>query len=356
MTTGVQVGLYTDPTASAKMLLDLTGRVRGLTLKTNNHGFMDARGFIPMNQAEAFWLFDRPGLPHLAVNWNGFVVWEGRLEDFKIVGEGAEFAAFGYYRGYTDTPYTATHRNVTALTIVNALIASVSALNAFMSSSTILVQDPGQTITEDYQDKIIADILERLCRLGDNQTPPRLWEAGVWEDRRLHFRPRGSAGRAWFVDVNSFEVERTLEMLYNSVYVVYQDASNQRGVTSTADDVNSQTRFGMKRRAALNVQTTDATLAGKARDAFLDYQKVPPPRAAIAFDRLYDASGAVWPNFAARSSDTITARNLPPTLSTSVDKIRTFTIAETNYLMETDDIQVTPEAMLPTVDMLLARP
>lgn len=342
MNTRLGAGLYTS--YAGPLLIDLS-RAEQVRFSTNERGFASFSCFVPLGLVESFYLYDRATLPHVAVTWAGGVVWEGRLEDVAIVAGGLRLTALGYIRGYADAPYSTSHIGVTASSIVQALIASVSALNSFMSSSTVLVQNPGVTLAEVYEDQYPVDILDRLCNLGDSQTTPRLWEAGVWENRILHFRPRGDVARKWFIDVAAPDIERTLDTLYNSVYAVYQDGGNQRAVTSTSADSTSIARYGLTRRAAVSLQAIDATLAGKVRDAYLADHKDPPVRAGLGFRRLYDQFGTLWPAFAARSGDQVTIRNLPPTATSDIDRIRTFRLKETDYDAAADWNAVVPEAL-----------
>lgn len=334
--------LYYSPTGP--LLLNLS-RAQGVRFSTNERGFASFSCFVPLSLLDSFFVYDRPTLPHIAVTWAGGVVWEGMLEDVAIVDGGLRLTALGYIRGYAAAPYSTSHIGVTASTIVQALIAAANALNSFMSSSTMLVQDPGVTLAEIYEDQYPVDILDRLCNLGDSQTTPRLWEAGVWENRILHFRPRGDAARKWAVDVAAADIERTLETLYNSVYAVYQDGGNQRAVTATSSDSTSIARYGLTRRAAVSLQAIDSTLAGKVRDAYLSDHKDPPVRAGVGFRRLYDQFGTLWPAYAARSGDQVTIRNLPPTATSDIDRIRTFRLKETDYDADIDWMSAVPESL-----------
>ena len=121
---------------------------------------------------------------------------------------------------------TTTASTVTADAIAAALASYVNGINSSqLSAETTLIAAPGLDLTDEvYEDEYPADILTRLVGLGDDQTPPRQWEVGVWENRLLHLRVRGSAGRAWYVDAGSLDVERSLATLSNAAYGVYQDA------------------------------------------------------------------------------------------------------------------------------------
>lgn len=252
---------------------------------------------------------------------------------------------------------TGTTATITADAIVRELVAYVNSINPTqLSASTRLIQTPGVTLTDElYDDELPSDICTKLAGLGDNQTPPRAWETGVWEAQRLHFRPRGSQGRAWFVDVTALQIERTLDSVANAVYAVYQRPTGGLQRTATTTEARSIARWGLTRRAALQTQTTDATLAAVHRDAHLADRAAGLPRAGIAFAAVYDSAGGQWPLWAVRSGDTITIRNLPPTLSADVDRLRTFRISRTEYDAVNAVLTVEPEAALPRLEVLVAR-
>lgn len=241
--------------------------------------------------------------------------------------------------------------------IVKDIVSQVSTLNsAQLSSSTALIQSPGLDLTDEvYEDAVPADILTHLTELGDNQTTPRQWEVGVWEGRVLHFRPRSSAARAWYVDVTSLEVARTLEDLSNSVYAVYKDAKSRTLRTANNTDSASVGRYGVTRRTSISADTTSSTQAGVQRDAQLADHKDPLPRATVAFSAIYDAGGSRYPLWLVRSGDTITIRNLPPSTATSVDRVRTFRISHTQYTAATRELSVELEVPPPRLATLLAR-
>lgn len=241
--------------------------------------------------------------------------------------------------------------------IVKDIVSQVSTLNSTqLSSSTTLIQSPGLDLTdEEYQDAIPADVLTHLVELGDNQTPPRQWEVGVWTGRVLHFRPRGDAARAWYVDVTSLEIARTLEDLINKSYAVYQDASGRLLRTATNSDSASVARYAITRRANIAADTTSSVQAGVQRDANLADHKDPLPRATVAFPAVYDAAGSRWPMYLVRSGDTITIRNLPPSTGTAIDRIRTFRISHTLYNLFDRTLEIELEVPPARLATLLAR-
>lgn len=241
--------------------------------------------------------------------------------------------------------------------IAKDIVSQISALNSTqLSSSTALIQSPGLDLTDEaYEDAVPADVLTHLVELGDSQAAPRQWEVGVWTGRALHFRPRGDAARAWYVDVTDLGIARTLEDLINSSYAMYQDANSRVLRTTNNTDSASVSRYGITRRAGLTADTTSSIQAGVQRDAQLADHKDPLPRASVAFDAVYDAVGARWPLYLVRSGDTITIRNLPPTISTTIDRIRTFRISHTVYGLDTRSLEIELEVPPPRLATLLAR-
>lgn len=240
--------------------------------------------------------------------------------------------------------------------IVTDLVGHTSGINSGqLSDSTALIESPALDLADEvYEDEWPGDIATKLAGLGDNQVPPRLWEVGVWEDRRLHFRPRGSAGRQWSVDVEAFEVNSTLENLFNSAYGVYR--GNGRALrTAVANDAASQARYGIVRRRAVGAQTTSETQAAVQRDAALADGATIRPRSSLAPDFLMDATGAIYPKWMCRGGDELTIRNLPPTLSVDIDRIRTFLLAEVTYDALVDKFEPVPEEPPASLEVLVAR-
>ncbi len=241
--------------------------------------------------------------------------------------------------------------------IATALAAFVNGINATqIRAVSMLIQSPTIDLMDEvYQDRYPADILGDLIKLGDNQTPPRTWEWGVWNDRVVHLRPRASAGRAWYVDLTETEMQRTIETLRNSVYATYQDLAGFTLRTVATADAFSVTQHGLTRQAAVQASTTSSTQAGVQRDMSLQDGKDPMPRIRLKFDRLFDARGAWWPAYYCQAGDTITIRNLSLSVSSAWDRLRTFVVSEAQYQAQARVLTVTPEEPLPGLDVYLAR-
>jgi len=241
--------------------------------------------------------------------------------------------------------------------VVRDLVSVVNATNPNqLSSSTALIQSPSLDLfDETYQDQYGADILTRLITLGDNQTTPRQWEWAVWENRILTYQPRGATARTWYIDLAALDLERTLNALFDSVYGIYQDSANRTLRTAAVSDATSIARAGVTRRTFLQVDSTSATQVGVQVAAKLSDEKDPTPRAKLTTDAIFDLNGARWPATVVRANDIIVIRNLPPTLGTTVDRVRSFRIVRTDLNVITGMLTIEPESPLPTLTALLAR-
>lgn len=331
------------------VLVDLTSRASTLSFGTNEHGFATLDAFYPCSLLEAFTIYDRAGLPHVAVTDNSTTVWEGRLEDVAIIPGGVRLKAFGYQRALSDTLYIATHTSAATSSIAAALVANVSSLNSTqLSTSTVLVSTNALAVTETYNDMRPADILSRIASYGD--TSGNVWEWGVYDQRVLYFRQRGTVGRAWYVDATELTLERSINNLYNSVYAIYTNGTNAASRTTIETNSDSVSRYGIFRQAFVNSKTLNSSMAEYQATTFLTDSKDATPRAQIAFSSVYDASGGKWPLYMVRAGDTITIRNLPPTISTTVDKIRTFYVSRTEYSADSDTLSVEPTSYTPTIE------
>jgi hypothetical protein len=244
-----------------------------------------------------------------------------------------------------------TATSVLASDIAAALATFVNGVNAdqMQSSSAFIVATATDLQDVVYEDAYPAEILDELALLHS-------YEWSVWEDRLLRFHPKGSVGRDWYVDATRIvELQRTIENLRNSAYGLYQETGGRTLRTVNNGDPDNQAKYGVLRRGFTNVQTTSATEAATHRDAYLTDRKNLAIRARVEFERVYDATGAEYPLYSIRAGDTVTMRNLPPTLSTSIDRIRSFVVGETEYDAATNTIDVTPEDPIPTLVTLVAR-
>lgn len=245
---------------------------------------------------------------------------------------------------------------VNASEIVQSLITATAAVNpGQISTAMAQIQNPGIDLRdESYEDQYPADILDYLASLGDSQTPPRQWEWGVDQDQAIYFRPRGS-GRQWYIDIAEPDLEQTLDNLFNSTYAVYQDATGRATRNATSTDATSVQQYGVTRRRAVSVQTTNSTQAGTHRDAALADGKDPRPRVGIETRAIYTQSGMRVHPWVVRPGDVISIRNLPPIISADVDRLRTFVLSEIKIDADSGTATLTPESPTPGLDVMVAR-
>ncbi len=239
--------------------------------------------------------------------------------------------------------------------IADDLIATISALNSGqLSTSRALTDSPAlDLMNEVYEDRLPSDILDYLAGIGD--ASGNLWEWGVWDYQRLSFRQQGMNARTWYIDLSMLDVQRTLEALHNSVYAVYSDASGRTLRTAATADSASVARYALTRRQALSVSSTSATQAGLQQALALNDGSDPKSRSSVTITQVFDASGARWPLAAVRAGDTMIIRNLAPTLSATIDRIRVFRLARVEYQLESETLRLEPELPRATLEALLAQ-
>lgn len=90
-----------------QMLYDLTPFAQNTVFETDQHGFSFLRTTAIMNRHQAMRLYDEAPNKFLRVTDGFSVVWEGRVEDRRLIAGGVEVRAFGYWSALDDVLYTA---------------------------------------------------------------------------------------------------------------------------------------------------------------------------------------------------------------------------------------------------------
>jgi len=507
---GLSGGLHLSLTGERGLLYpDLVAQARNIVMVQGEHGPEILELFIPASVLESFYLRSYPDVIQAQINWNGFVLWRGRVEDVSIVNGGVNLTAFGYWRAFTDSPYTAiwstrrfdawrevpyredadykearwqfnrngqlsigpqknavyghqtdlgafslsvpdggsrnwqaadfdytvilpedwkaefiacdsdlgnpvtvwsltadgtpqtgsvsetfstkarlifrvynntgsdatysgetgnaylrvtnlrvktTNGDVTADIVIMDMVAWERAANpTHLSSAAVLVESPNVDMGELLiEDTYPIDALNRFAQSGDDQTPPRIWECGVTTQQVVYFRPRGSVSQTWYVDVADIELKSTLDPIRNFTYGVYRDSSGD--VQRTAGNLNQESinRSNLYRIAAIPVQTTEDAFAVLAANAALADQSTPPPQISVVLAALHTAAGDWVPKWLLANGDMVVIRNLPTLPLSDVARFREFRVAAARYRLDADELEVTPEAFLPTLDVLIA--
>jgi len=234
--------------------------------------------------------------------------------------------------------------------IVATMPAYLTATNSggVLSSSTALIQSCDRDVLSAvWEDTTPADIIGELAERG---SATARFEAQVWANGLLVFRPAGSSDQTWYVDAADLRIDQTLDGLINSVYPRYEgpDGRTLRGANQA--DAVSTTLYGLTRRGAVDADTTNATIAGQLAAVARDQTSAPVPRVGLTVDRVYTSSGALAPLEQVRTGDTVVIRNLPPAAGQAIDRIRTFRLAETRLDLIASTLTLVPESPLPDIE------
>lgn len=104
------LGIYDAPPESGgKLILDATPLASGVKFSTGEHGHERLTAFVRLPLFESFGLYSRYGLPHVLLSDPAMLdgAFIGRLEDVAIQAGGVQITAYGYWRAFSDVPYTA---------------------------------------------------------------------------------------------------------------------------------------------------------------------------------------------------------------------------------------------------------
>lgn len=238
--------------------------------------------------------------------------------------------------------------SVLASDIAASLVTYTNGINPTQLSGEVAQIQATATdlLSEMYEDARPADILTGLATRHQY-----VWS--VWEGRGLWFQPAAAVGRQWYIDIGGgLDLQRSLDNVVNRVYATYRDASNQ--TLRTGKVTGDVEKFGVTRDNVLDARTTSSTQAESQRDALLTDQSIVQLRAKVGVKRLVDALGVSAPFWAVRAGDTVTIRDLPPTLGSEVDNIRTFRVGGTDYNVSDNVLTITPDTPVPTLVTLTA--
>lgn len=239
--------------------------------------------------------------------------------------------------------------NVYADEIMNDLVAFVNGVNSNqVSSETGLIESPAVDLFDEvFEDMMPGDVATYLAGLGSSDTPPVLYETGIFENRRVYFRPRNEQ-KVWYVDLVDPDIARSLSSVHNSAYAIYQDTDGTNLRTGNDSNDFNVALFGIARRKAVTARTTDATQAETLRDVTVADEKDARPMAKLATPYLMNEAGSLHYVWEARSGDTIVVRNLPVAGSDALDRLRRFRLERVEIELSDDGAVAT---LIPEMDM-----
>lgn len=257
-----------------------------------------------------------------------------------------------FVNSYTGPGITVKAPLIYADTIIKALVAYINSANPTqLQSSTTLIESPGRDLTDvSYEDARPANIVNDLLDRGDNQSPPRLWEAGVTNDRRAYFRPKGGQAQTWQVSIDDLTFNPSTDGLFNEVYGTYQDENGRTLRTASASDADSISEHGVTRQDVVKVRTTSAAQAEVQRDAYLASTADVTPKASLTITQMY-INREPAPLWECEPGDTVEIADMA--LDNQI--IDSFTIKRLVYNVDNNVLQVTPEEELPEIEFLLAQ-
>lgn len=105
-----RLGLLVRDSITGPLLGDWT-EAQGVSFSTNEHGFAELTGFKPAGLAESFSFYRREDPFHIELTDGRSPVYQGRVEDIRIVPGGFGFTAFGYWRAFDDLLINADYSN-----------------------------------------------------------------------------------------------------------------------------------------------------------------------------------------------------------------------------------------------------
>lgn len=334
-----------------------------VSLRTNWKLELYERSQVPAGgTATSIWSVTTSGSSTATVTLTGTApVLEFRCSNLTGAGDTENLDDGGHYAVVTDlrvltVPGDVTTGEMFASEVVEKLQRFVNGFNPLQILDDVgWLENPGLDINElTYEDTPVGKAVNLLLDYGDDQTPPRLWEAVVWDDNRVRLTPRGAYGLQFYTDVLEMEVNATLQDIFNEAYGLYTDGEGVVQRTADADDTASQRRYGIIRRAAVRGGSGSSTEAAAARDAYLEAYGAAVPRATIRCSKLFNAGGAEVPVNSLRKGDTLTLRNIGDAGSQELASIQTFVVQSTRYYAKENIMVPQPEKTDGLFELLVA--
>ena len=312
-------------------------------------------------------------LGHLTLDEpSGRTTWEGRVEAVALADRWqASLTARGYWSNLTDSVRNRSYVSGTDTggSIVADLIGDIHPQARQLSTSTEHVA-AGPTIVHEYNDdwtiwRILTDRRRGVASFGTGTGDGM--DVAVWEDRKLHYRPRSLSRVVWHSYMRpengggvvvgaGLKPTSTAE---GPLRVDWSDVANAVAVTYERDgdltrtphaiDSRSIARHIRRERHVANIGESTGATAVQRRDTELNQRSrlsVRPPTEGLSVNRVWDANGIEWPLCRVRAGDVIRIPDFTPSTNDldrlAFDAYRTFFIEETHCDHTTGVLTMTP--------------
>ena len=305
----------------------------------------------------------------------GRTVWEGRIEGVALADRWqVSLTARGYWSNLTDSVRNRSYVTGTDTggSIIADLLGDIHAQARQLSPSVEHVA-AGPTIVHEYQDdwtiwRILTDRRRGVASFGSGSgaRPAPYSDTGmdvaVWEDRKLHYRPRSvgagfkPAPTIWHSYVRAENGGGVVHLplrvdwsdLANAVEVTYERAGEIMR-TPQAIDARSIARHIRRERNVSNIGESTSATAVQRRDTELNLRShIRPTAAALAVNRVWDSDGIEWPLCRVRAGDVIRIPDFTPSTADLdrlvFDAYRTFFIEETSCDHVTGVLSIRPDS------------
>ena len=299
---------------------------------------------------------------------SGRTIWEGRIEGVALADRWqASLTARGYWSNLTDSVRNRSYVSGadTGGSIIADLLGDIHAQARQLSPSVEHVA-AGPTIVHEYQDdwtiwRILTDRRRGVASFGSGAgaRPAPYSDTGmdvaVWEDRKLHYRPRTVGAEPAPGGGRGFKPAPTIWHSYmrpengggvvnlplrvdwrdlaNAVSVTYERSGEIMRTPQTID-AKSIARHIRRERHVANIGESTSATAVQRRDTELNLRsRLRPTPEGLAVNRVWDGDGIEWPLCRVRAGDVIRIPDFTPSTDDLdhivFDAYRNFFIEET---------------------------
>lgn len=230
------------------------------------------------------------------------------------------------------------------------MAALLTHVGAYITPYTPLIESTGLDLTQEiYRADLPSDILDRLALIGDAQG--RRWEWGIDRYEQPYFRPKTTPQATWYLLDAAPTITVSLDRLRTRARAFYHYPQGGARLTQAASDPTLEANIGYERSVYVEVQTTSASQAERARDAALADASQALRYGEIETSVVYSAMGRPAPVYYVHAGDTIIVPGDPKTgIDTS-----SFRVGELRYDAISGVGKLTPEDPPRTLDTLIAR-